>query len=56
MSIPSLPWYSKLQKIVAPTEGMATLILIGIIAITVIVIWKGDAVKKGLWAVYLVSP
>ena len=56
MSIPSLPWYSKLQKIVAPTEGVSTLVLIGIIAITIFVIWKGDAVKKALWAVYLVSP
>jgi hypothetical protein len=56
MATPSLPWYPKLKKIIAPTEGVTNLVLIGIIIITVLVLWKGDAIKKALWAVYLVSP
>jgi hypothetical protein len=56
MATPSLPWYPKLQKFLVPTEGAANLILIGVIVITVLVLWKGDSVKKALWAVYLVSP
>jgi hypothetical protein len=56
MAAPSLPWYPKLQKLLVPTEGAANLVLIGIIVVTLLVLWKGDAVKKVLWALYLVSP
>ena len=56
MATPSLPWYPKLQKLVAPTEGVANLVLIGIVIATILIIWKGDSVLKALWAVYLVSP
>jgi hypothetical protein len=56
MATPSLPWYPKLKKIVAPTEGVTNLVLIAIVIITLVILWKGDALKKALWAVYLVSP
>jgi hypothetical protein len=56
MATPSLPWYPRLKQIIATTEGVANLVLIGIVIATLLILWKGDAVKKALWAVYLVSP
>lgn len=50
------PWYRSLRHLVAPTEKTANLVLLSLIIASVIILWKGDAVVKGLWVVYLVSP
>lgn len=56
MAVPRLPWYNKLEKIVAPTEGAANLALIIIIAITAVILIWGKPIMKAAWVVYLVSP
>lgn len=56
MATPGLPWYPKLQSIIAPTETASTIGLGVIIVLCLLVMWKGDAVAKALLLVYLVSP
>ena len=56
MAVPKLPWYDKLEKIVAPTEGAANLALIALIVITAVILIWGKPIVKAAWAVYLVSP
>lgn len=51
-----LPWYSKLESIVAPTEKASNTALIGIAVICLLLAWKGDAVMKAGFVVYLLSP
>lgn len=51
-----LPWYNKLKSVVAPTEGVSNMMIVGIIAISLFLLWKGDSVMKAAWVVYLVSP
>jgi hypothetical protein len=56
MATPSLPWYNKIKSIIAPTEGAANLALIVIILVCILVLWKGDSIKKAALAVWIVSP
>ena len=56
MAVPKLPWYSKLEKLVAPTEGAANLALIVLITISVVILIWGKPIIKAAWVVYLVSP
>lgn len=56
MAVPKLPWYNKLESIVAPTEGAANLFLIIIIIACLVILLKGNAVAKAAFVVYLVSP
>lgn len=56
MAHPTVPWYSKLEEIVAPTETASTTIIVAIIVISLFVLWKGNAVHKAALAVWLVSP
>jgi hypothetical protein len=54
--LPRLPWYSDIEAILAPTERASTLALLAIIAITVVIAWRGSATVKAAWLVYIVSP
>lgn len=56
MAIPELPWYGKLREIVAPTEKVTNIMLILIIIVCLYLLIKGDAVKKAMAVVYIVSP
>jgi hypothetical protein len=56
MATPKLPWYNKLRETVAPTEPITNFFLILVIAISIVILIKGDAAMKALWVVYLVSP
>jgi hypothetical protein len=52
----SLPWYHRLKTLVAPTEPIANLTLLAVVAVTLLLVWRGSPVAKAAWAVYLVSP
>ena len=56
MATPLFPWYSKLEHAIAPTEQAANLSLVILVAITLMILWKGSPVLKAAWVVYLVSP
>jgi hypothetical protein len=56
VAIPSLPWYPALQRIVAPSEGVTNAVLVLMVLVTLLILWRGDAVVKAAWAVYWVSP
>lgn len=56
MAVPKLPWYDKLEKIVAPTEGAANLALVILIAISLVILIWGKPLMKAAWVVYVVSP
>ena len=56
MAIPELPWYGTLRRVVAPTETVSNMALVIIAIVTLFILWRGDAVLKAAWAVYVVSP
>lgn len=56
MAIPELPWYGTLKRFVAPTESVADVSLVIIAIVTLYLLWRGDAVLKAAWVVYVVSP
>ena len=56
MATPLFPWYSRLERTVAPTEAAANLSLAILIAISLVILWKGSPLLKAGWVVYLVSP
>jgi hypothetical protein len=51
-----LPWYSRLEKIVAPTEKATNVALVVLICLCLLLLWKGDSVMKAAFVVYMVSP
>lgn len=56
MAIPKLPWYDAIERVVAPTEPVADLMLVVIVAVTVLVLLRGSSTAKAAWVVYVVSP
>lgn len=56
MAIPKLPWYNKLESVVAPTEDAANLALLFLIVVSILILIKGSPLIKVAWVVYLVSP
>ena len=56
MPLPKMPWYDKLEKAVAPTEGAANLLLVIIIVACLVVLLFGKPIHKAALVVYLVSP
>ena len=56
MATPIFPWYSKLERAVAPSEPAANLALATLIVISLIILWRGSPILKAGWVVYLVSP
>lgn len=50
------PWYKEFAKLLKPIEGHETAALLAIAGVTIVVAWKGDAVTKLAWLIYLVSP
>lgn len=51
-----MPWYNAIEKALKPVEGYTTALLVGLAGITLVIAWKGDAVTKMAWFVYLISP
>lgn len=51
-----MPWYDALERALKPVEGYTTLLLVALAIITLLIAWKGDAVAKTAWFIYLVSP
>jgi hypothetical protein len=56
MTTPQLPWYRKIEEVVAPTEPAANFGLAVILVITAIILWRGHPAVKAAWLVYMVSP
>jgi hypothetical protein len=56
MAIPRMPWYSRVERIVAPTETASDVALVLILAVTLWVLIRGNAAIKAAWTVYVVSP
>lgn len=56
MKIPKPPWYGWVDDKLQSVEGLTDVVLLGIIAISIILLFKGDRVTKTSWIVYLVSP
>ena len=54
--VPRLPWYSRLERLVAPTEPASNFALLIIMAICLLVLARGSATAKAALVVYLVSP
>lgn len=56
MNIPKMPWYKALNSKLEGVEWLVNALLIGIIVVSVILIFRGDKLAKTAWLVYLVSP
>ena len=56
MATPSLPWYGAIERGLAPISGHLSVALWVVAVSCIIVAWKGDAVIKMAFLVYLVSP
>jgi hypothetical protein len=56
MAIPEMPWYKDMEKALRPLDPYTRIILLAMAGITVWVAWKGDAMARTAWIVYLVSP
>lgn len=56
MAVPRLPWYSRIERIVAPSEPVTNVVLGVIVLVTLLVLVRGNATVKAAWAVYMVSP
>jgi hypothetical protein len=56
MNLRQPPWYSKLEHLLAPTDGAARLGLVLVILVCLgLLIW-GDAPARALALIYIVSP
>ena len=51
-----MPWYGDVERALRPLDPYMSFILVGLATITLLVAWKGDAVVKSAWLVYLISP
>ena len=49
-------WYGQIEKVLAPTDGIAKLVLFVIIVITAWLILFGNRIGRAAWLAYLVSP
>ena len=56
MTIPIMPWYKALNTKLEEHEWWINTGLVIIIAISVILIVRGDKLSRAAWLVYLVSP
>lgn len=56
MSVPEMPWYPAAEKALQPLSPVSSLLLVGLALLTLWIAWKGDAVVRLAWLVYLVSP
>ena len=56
MNIPKPPWYGALNKKLEEHEWWINTGIVIIIAISVILIVRGDKLSRAAWLVYLVSP
>lgn len=50
------PWYAAVNKRLEGTEWLVNTGLIIIIAISLVLIFRGDRLSRTAWLVYLVSP
>ena len=50
------PWYDWIETKLEPMQGLVILILVGMIAVTVWMIFQKSAALRTLWAVFLISP
>ena len=51
-----MPWYSRLERIFAPTTPIANLMLVAIIGVSLWVLLQKRASLKALWVAYVISP
>lgn len=51
-----MPWYGAIERGLSPLERYTAVLLGLLAAITIYIAWKGDAVVKMAWLVYLISP
>lgn len=56
MKIPHLPWYNAVEQSLEPAKPYATILLIGLAAVTIAIAVYGDNVMRIAWFVYMVSP
>jgi hypothetical protein len=56
MKLPTMPWYSAINKKLEGVEWLVNALLIGIIVVSIVMLVRGDRVAKTAWFVYLISP
>ncbi len=56
LPLPKMPWYKALNDKLEGHEWLISALILSIIAISVLVLLRGDRVAKTAWLVYLISP
>ena len=56
MMLPKMPWYKAINDKLEGHEWWINALLIAIIAISILLIARGDKLSRAAWLVYLVSP
>lgn len=56
MAVPGLPWYGKIESLVAPTDKAASITLFGIAIVCIVIAIFGHWLLKAGFAAYLLSP
>lgn len=56
MNLPRMPWYKAINDKLEGREWLINAGLVAIVAISLVLIARGDKVSRAAWLVYLVSP
>ncbi|HZV49912.1 MAG TPA: hypothetical protein VFD49_09125 [Candidatus Dormibacteraeota bacterium] len=50
------PWYGALERTLAPVGWAANAILLALVALTLLIVWRGPNWLRLLWLAYWISP
>lgn len=56
LPLPKMPWYKAINDKLEGHEWWINAMLIAIVAISILLIVRGDRLSRAAWLVYLVSP
>lgn len=56
MSVPEMPWYAAAERMLQPLSPYSSLVLVLLAIITLWIAFRGDALVKMAFLVYLISP
>ena len=56
LPLPTMPWYKAINDKLEGAQWLINVGLVIIIAISVMLILRGDRVSRAAWLVYLISP
>lgn len=56
LPLPKMPWYKAINDKLEGHEWWINALLLAIVAISIVLIVRGDRLSRAAWLVYLVSP